>query len=177
MENIWTAVIIALVTSTLSPALLLWMKNKSDRHQRIEDAEFKRQERLATEAREDAREARAQAQRAAMVAGLEIVKKQTDGVIAQVTALATSTGRIEGEQAASVKALDTASTLALGQQQGRDAERESIAAKTIVTDSQTPLPVSDDRTALASERVAEATERSADAAQRVASVAEEKKGD
>lgn len=176
MENLWIAVITAVVTSTLSPALLLWMKNKSDRHQRLEDAEFKRQERLATEAREDAREARAQAQRAAMVAGLEVVKKQTDGVIAQVTALATSTGRIEGEHAATTKAADTALTLALGQQQGRDAERESIAAKTIITDRETPLPVLDDRTASASERVAEATERSADAAQRVASAAEEKKG-
>lgn len=176
MENLWIAIAVAIITSTVSPALLLWMKSKSDRQQRIEDAEFKRQERLATEAREDAREARAQAQRALMVAGLEVVKKQTDGVIAQVTALATSTGRIEGEHAATTKAADTASTLALGQQQGRDAERESIAAKTIITDRETPLPVSDDRTANASERVAEATERSADAAQRVASAAEDKKG-
>lgn len=160
MESIIIAVVVAIITGTISPMILLWMKNKNEI-----------QERLRVEAREDAREARADSQRALVIAGLETVKTQTDGMIAQVSALAKAAGVAEEK----VKAQNTADTLALGQAQGRDAERESIASKA-TTNSDTPLPVKDDRTALASERVAEATERSADAAQRVASVAEDKKG-
>lgn len=155
-ETIWIALIVALITGTLSPILQTWLQNRS-----------KRQERLEIEAREDAREARTQA-------ALEMIKKQTDGVISQVTALAKSTGRLEGDATATKKAEETAATLLLGQQQGRDAERESISTK-IKSDGDKPLPVADTRVAVSSERAADASEVLADATKRLADAAETKK--
>lgn len=155
-SNIWTALIVAVVTGTLSPALLLWMGNRA-----------KRQERLDAEARDDAREARAQA-------ALDQIKKQTDGVLSQVSALAEKTGRIEGGAAATKAAEGTAATLALGQQQGRERERESIAAKAkLVSDN--PLPVVDKITNETGERAAQALEKMATAAQDTAKTTAETK--
>lgn len=162
MENVWTTLITAVVVSMLAPALMLWMQNSA-----------KRRERLDSEAREDAREARAQAQRQLMIASLELVKKQTDGVLDQVAAVAKAMGRVEGGAEAEKKAEGTAATLALGQQQGRDAERESIATKATL-DTGKPLPVQDARVAETSERTAEATEVLADATKRLADKADKK---
>lgn len=156
MSNIWTVLIIAVVSGTVSPALLQWMRDRSDARKQLADAEFKRNERLATEAREDAREARTQA-------ALETIKKQTDGVVSQVAALAKSTGRLEGGAEATKAAEGTAATLALGQQQGRDAERESVATK-LKQDSDAPLPVVDKITNETGERAAAALERMASTA-------------
>lgn len=163
MENVWIALIAlasSIIISFLAPNVTLWLKYQGERQQRLDDAEIRRQERIEDRLREDAREARA-------LEKLEIIKKQTDGVIAQVTSLAKSTGRVEGSVEASRTAANTAATLALGQQQGRDAERESVSTN-LKSDGERPLPVSDDRTATASERVADASER-------VANVAEKKK--
>lgn len=171
MESVLIAMIVAVVTGTLSPALLLYMKSKSESRQRREDAEIRKAERAADWAREDAREARAHEQLAA-------IKKQTDGVVEQVAALAKSTGRIEGEAHATRTGEATAATLALGQQQGRDAERESAAThhhNAMQQHSDDPLPVADDRTATAAEKTAAATEVLADATARVADAAEVKK--
>lgn len=155
-DGVWIALIVALITGTLSPALLLWMTNRS-----------KRQERLEIQAREDAREARAVEAQRLTLAGLETIKKQTDGVISQVSALAKSAGRLEGDAEATKAAQTTAATLALGQQQGRDAERESIESKTKV-DSAQPLPVIDKITNETGERSAAALEDMAKTAQQVA---------
>lgn len=159
-DGVWIALIVALITGTLSPALLLWMKNRSERQQRIDDAKAKQKEREEDHAREDAREAR-------NVASLDMIKKQTDGVISQVTALAKSAGRLEGDAEATKAAQSTAATLAMGQQQGRDAERESIESKTKV-DSAQPLPVVDKITNETGERSARALEDMAKTAQQVA---------
>lgn len=149
MEGVWIALIVALVTGTLSPALLLWMSNRN-----------KRQERLETEAREDAREARTQA-------ALEVIKKQSDGMLSQVAALAKTTGRLEGGAEATKAAEGTAATLLLGQQQGRDAERESIATK-VKQDGDKPIPVVDKITNETGERAAQALENMANTAKQVA---------
>lgn len=155
MENMWIALIIAVVTGTLSPALLLWMTNRN-----------KRQERLEAEARDDAREARTQA-------SLEKITKQTDGVLSQVAALAQATGHIEGGAEAKKVAEGTAAALLEGQRQGRADERESAAAK-IEKIGNKPLPVADERTATAAEKTAAATGALADATARVADAAETK---
>lgn len=155
MESVWIALIASVVPS-VTTAVLLWMKNSHDRG-----------EREAAEKRADLREARTQA-------ALETIKKQTDGVIAQVTALAKSTGRIEGGAEATRAAEGTAATLALGQQQGRDAERESIATK-LSLDSDKPLPVVDKVTNETGERAAKALEKMADTAKEVADAKTETK--
>lgn len=156
MENAWTIVILGFASTVLAPALLLWMKHG-----------FDRSEREAAERRADEREARTQA-------ALETIKKQTDGVIAQVTALAKATGRIEGGVEATKAAEGTAATLALGQQQGRDAERESISTK-LAQEGATPLPVVDKITNETGERAAKALENMATTAKEVANAKTEGK--
>lgn len=180
-EGIWIALIVAVVTGTLSPALLLLLKGRSERRQRIDDAEresrtrredaaIRKAERDADWAREDAREGRSQEL-------LHAIKKQTDGLVTQVSTIAEARGRLSGEAAATAAGEATAATLALGQQQGRDAERESAATHQHHqrNDADEPLPVADDRTAKASERVADASEALASATTRVADAAEVKK--
>lgn len=156
MESAWLALIVAVITSTLAPAILLLIKNRSDRDQRREDADIRRAERAEDRAREDARDAK-----------LNDIKKQTDGVVTQVAALAKSTGRIEGHAEATKEGEATAATLLLGQQQGRDAERESIATQ-VKHDGDQPLPVVDKITNETGERSAKALESMASTAQEAA---------
>ena len=115
---------------------------------------------------------------AAGVAKINAVSVQIDGLLKERDRANVFEGEQKGKQAGE----DAAYQLAEGQRQGREAERESAAAKGPATSNAPttsadgrPLSVEDDRTATASERVASATERAANATQRVATATEEKK--
>lgn len=104
-----------------------------------------------------------------------IIGTKIDGMLVDRDKAKVAEGEEKGKQAGVV----AAEQLAEGQRQGRESERESAAAQVAISpgsvgDVKQPIPVKDDRTAVASERVADAAERTANATSRVADAAEVK---
>lgn len=167
---------VAVVTGAAS-VLAIVLNTRSARAARKEEIEAARIETIRKEAREDALAARqlAAADAARIEAALartdiRQIGTQIDGLLAQKTI----SDKKEGAREATIISDEKARTLAQGQQQGREIERESVAASVqasgqlIATASPSPVPVIDDTVATAIEKVGDALENSAKATQHVA---------
>lgn len=90
---------------------------------------------------------------------IEQVKQNTDGLTTKIAELSHKEGVRVGVEREALAGEKTAQALAQGQREGR----EQAAASEAPAAGKMPLPVADDRTAVAAERSATATERVATA--------------
>lgn len=159
------AVGLAIVTGLMS-LVTAAVNNRNIRTMKKEDAEAVKQEKIRMEAREDllaqrlrdtAEAARLEAAHARVV--LESVEKKVDGLLVDRD----KAKKKEGAEEEKLISDDRAKTLAEGQRQGREEMRATLP---VATD--TPLPVTDDRTAKAAEDGATAAAASAEALKRIA---------